>query len=393
MDKATIQTKSVSRRPRVGLNAHLLSLSASYRGAGVSHYIASLLSHLPAVERDLELVAFLDQAAVDSAALTQGWERHVSLWGTGRPTARILWEQFAQPISSRRARLDLLHAPVYVGPIAATCPLVVTLHDLAFFRYPELFRPPNRLYLQRMTSLSVRRAAHVIAVSESTRTDAQRLLGIPEERITVVPNGVDDDMRPIDDAQSLRALRQRYALPEQIILFVGTLEPRKNLPVLLEAYALLRARGLPHKLVIAGGKGWYYDTIDAGVRRLGLAQDVIFPGFVPQDELPLWYNAAELFVYPSLYEGFGLPPLEAMACGTPVVVSDVPALAEVVGEAGLRVAPDDVQGLSDAMYRVLNDPLYARHLREAGCQRAHAFSWSTTALRTAQVYHHVLGAT
>ncbi|MHB1295839.1 MAG: glycosyltransferase family 4 protein [Anaerolineae bacterium] len=389
MDKATILTKSVSRRPRVGLNAHLLSLSATYRGAGVSHYIASLLSHLPASDSGLAYVAFLGEEAACAAA--QGWEQHVSPWGTGRPAARILWEQLAQPFAARSARLDLLHVPVYVGPLVAPCPIVVTLHDLAFFRYPELFRPPNRLYLQRMTALTVRHAAHVIADSESTRVDAIRLLDISEERITVVPAGVDEVMRPMDDVAGVRALRARYGLPERIILFLGTLEPRKNLPVLLEAYALLRARGVPHKLVIAGGKGWYYDTIDAAVQRLRLEGDVIFPGFVPQEELPLWYNAAELFVYPSLYEGFGLPPLEAMACGTPVVVSDAPALAEVVGDAGLQVASQDAAGLAEAMARVLDDPACAANLAEAGRRRAQAYSWSVTALRTAQVYHRVLG--
>ena len=172
-------------------------------------------------------------------------------------------------------------------------------------------------------------------------------------------------MRPVVDAQALAALRQRYGLPERFVLFLGTLEPRKNLPLLLEAWAMLKGRGsLGHKLVIAGGKGWYFAQIDEAVARLGLEDDVILPGFVPQAELPLWYSAAEVFVYPSLYEGFGLPPLEAMACGAPVVVTNVSSLPEVVGQAGLLVSPDDPQALMEALAVLLED----ERRRDAGCR-------------------------
>lgn len=177
-----------------------------------------------------------------------------------------------------------------------------------------------------------------------------------------------------------------------MILFLGTLEPRKNIVTLLEAYALLRRRkGFAHRLVIAGGKGWYYKEIDAAVERLGLRGEVFFPGFVPQDELALWYAAADLFVYPALYEGFGLPPLEAMACGTPVVVSSASSLPEVVGDAGLLVDPHDPAALAQAMLAVLDDPARHQALRQAGLARASAFSWRAAAQGTAAVYHQILG--
>ena len=375
-------------KPRVGLNAHLLSLDANYRGAGVSHYIYNLLLHLPQAANDLSYLVF----SGDDRAHFTGWDARVSPWPTPRPPARILWEQVVQPWSAWREKLNLLHVPVYVGPWVAPCPLVVTIHDLSFYLCPELLRPANRHYLQRMTRHTVERAAGVIAVSASTRSDLARVLGLPPERVTVIPNGVGEEMRPVHDPAVLADWRGRRGLPERMILFLGTLEPRKNITTLLEAYALLRREAdFAHRLVIVGGKGWYYDRIYTVVERLGLREEVLFPGFVPQEELPLWYGAADLFVYPSLYEGFGLPPLEAMACGTPVVVADIPSLTEVVGDAALTVDPHDARALASAMSRVLGDPLLQRTLRERGLVRARRYSWRATALQTAALYHQLLG--
>jgi len=190
---------------------------------------------------------------------------------------------------------------------------------------------------------------------------------------------------------SPEALRRKRGLPQRMILFVGTLEPRKNAETLIRAYARLRrASAIPHRLVLAGGRGWRYEGLFALVEELGLQDDVLFPGFVPYDELPLWYNAADLFVFPSLYEGFGLPPLEAMACGVPVVVSSVSSLPEVVGDAGLLVDPLDVEGLAEAMARVLNDGALRAEMRGRGLARAERFSWLETARGTVRVYERVL---
>ena len=373
---------------RIGLNAHLLSFSQSYRRAGVSRYIQSLLTHLPQVDHDLDYVCFLG----DSRAHYPGWRERYSRWRTEAPPARILWEQLAQPWAARREKLDLLHVPAYVGPIQRSCPLVVTILDLSFYVYPELFRPFNRMYLQKLTRRTVERAQGIIAISKSTRDDLVRILGVPEERVTVVLNGVGQDMLPIESQEQLRDLRRRHGLPERMILFLGTLEPRKNISTLLEAYSLLRdRRAVPHHLVIAGGKGWYYEEIYATVERLGLQDKVIFPGYVPQSELALWYNVADLFVYPSLYEGFGFPPLEAMACGTPVVVSNTSSLPEVVGDAGLVVDPLDAHALATAISDLLNDPTRYRTFQKASLSRAKRFSWRTTAANTANLYHRILG--
>jgi glycosyltransferase involved in cell wall biosynthesis len=211
--------------------------------------------------------------------------------------------------------------------------------------------------------------------------------------VDVVYCGVDERFHPRDPAV-VAAFRREKHLPERFILFLGTLEPRKNVVSLLEAYARLVASdgGAWPVLVVAGAKGWFYKKIFATVERLNLADKVLFPGYVPEKEKPLWYNAAETFVYPSLFEGFGLPPLEAMACGTPVIVSDTSSLPEVVGEAGIRVPPDDVVALAEAMAATLDDSAARAEWRKRGLARAARFSWHKTAQQTVCVYERALNA-
>jgi glycosyltransferase involved in cell wall biosynthesis len=215
------------------------------------------------------------------------------------------------------------------------------------------------------------------------------LWGIPQARIHLAYPGVDAEFRPLS-ASDVEAFRAAKGLPSRYVLFVGTLEPRKNVTRLVEAFAVLKQQGLPHKLVLAGGKGWMYEPIFAAVENLGLQGDVIFPGFVSRQELPLWYNGAALFAYPSLYEGFGLGPLEAMACGTPVVVSNRASLPEVVGDAGIQVDAEDAAGLAEAMASVLTSPSRAAQMRERGMERAARFTWEQTARDTARTYEIVL---
>lgn len=381
--------RDVKSGQRVGLNAHLLSLTQTYRGAGINGYIYHLLRHLPEVgaSEGLTYTAFLFEPAFLPPA---GLQVHRSRWDTRSPWRRIVWEQTRL---ARLARgLDLLHGLAFAAPLLAPCPTVVTVHDLSFMRFPDAFRRANRVYLTLFTRLSTRRAARVIAVSESTRRDVIALCGVAPEKVVTVHNGVDEAFRPADPP-AVAAFRRAKGLPDRFILFLGTLEPRKNLGALLHAYAGLRARsreGAP-KLVIAGGKGWFYERVLAEVDVLGLADDVIFPGYVAADELPWWYRAAELFVYPSRFEGFGLPVLEAMACGTPVITTTSSSLPEVAGDAAILVDPDDVPALSDAMERVLADPGLQGALRAAGLQRAAGFSWQRTAAETARLYRDVLG--
>jgi glycosyltransferase involved in cell wall biosynthesis len=380
-------------RRRIGLNAHLLSLTETYRGAGINGYIYQLLRHLPAADARYQYAAYLYEPEFHVSADTPWLEVCRSGWDTRRPWRRILWEQ--SRLAAFTQGLDLLHGLAFAAPLAAACPTIVTVHDLSFLRFPAAFRPFNRWYLSWITRASTRRAARVIAVSESTRKDVIALCGIAPERVVTIPNGVTEDFSPASSLDSAAFRRQR-GLPGHYILFLGTLEPRKNLVRLIEAYALWRRRQVgtgvsPAKLVIAGGKGWFFERVFARASELGLVDEVLFPGYVPAQELPWWYRAADLFIYPSVFEGFGLPVLEAMACGTPTITSTAPALADVAGDAALLVDPADTEALAEAIGRVLGDPATAEALRLAGPCQAARFPWTRTAATTAGLYCSVLG--
>lgn len=371
-------------RPRVGLNAQLLSGQASYRSAGIHSYIAELLLGLGDIP-GWNYLAFVNR---DAQPLVSNMPAQAAGWPTQRPLGRILWEQSALPVIARRERLDLVHGLAFIAPLACSCPTVVTVHDLSFALFPEFFRGPNAAYLRLFTHLACRRAAAVIAVSENTRADVMRLYGVPGGRVTAIPHGVSPVFKPRSPEEIAR-FKQERGLPDHLILFLGTLEPRKNLVNLLEAFARL-SPPFPARLALAGGKGWYYEPILAAVERLGLKDQVIWPGYIPAGELPLWYNAADVFAFPSRYEGFGMPVLEAMACGTPVVTSTAACLPEVAGDAALAAAPDDVDGLSEALRRALTDSALRDDLRRKGLARAARFTWQDAAHRTADVYRQVL---
>jgi glycosyltransferase involved in cell wall biosynthesis len=374
------------RAIRIGVNAHLLSLALGYRSAGINWYIHNLLRRLPEADPELEYTVFVGERGYSAP---RSMRLQVSRLPTGRPPVRILWEQALQPWAVRRAQVDVLHGPAFVGPLTSACPCVITFHDLSFLFFPQGFRKLNRSYLRTFSRLSARRARRVIAVSESTKRDLVKWYGLPAAKIDVVYNGVDTSFQPVPTDQ-VNAFRSREGLPERFILFVGTLEPRKNVARLIEAYARL-PKGRP-PLVLVGSKGWLYDEIFARVEALSLQGDVRFAGYVPVEALPYWYNAAELFAYPSLYEGFGLPALEAMACGTPVVTSTASSLPEVVGDAARLVDPGDVDALASAMEQVLADRDLRAQMREAGLAQSRHFSWETAARRTVESYRRALAS-
>jgi glycosyltransferase involved in cell wall biosynthesis len=372
----------------IGLNAHLLSLSQSYRGAGISWYIFNLLKNLAQVSPDFCYSAFLGDRTFYEPSLAL----HLSRLPTRRPVVRVLWEQFIQPLALRQTGIDLLHALAFVAPLAAPCPFVVTVYDLSFLRYPESFRPFNRWYLKQFTSQSVQRARAVIAISESTRQDVINLLGAPPQRVHTIYCGADEQFRPLPTPE-IAAFKTAKGLPDTFVLFLGTLEPRKNIDGLIRAYAHWREREpKAPPLIIAGGKGWYYRHIFSLVESLNLTDYVRFADYVPQSELPLWYNAASLFVYPSHFEGFGLPVLEAMACGTPVITSKTSSLPEVGGRDGAArlVDPADTPALATAMSEVMAKADLRAAMSEQGVVRAAAFRWEKTAQETVEVYRQAI---
>ena len=369
----------------VGFNAHLLSFGASYRGAGISRYIRNLLPRLLEVSECRFTVYLGDRAFPPEFAPGERFRLRFSRLPTRRPAVRVIWEQVVAPLALATDGIDLLHSLGYVQPLLAGCRSVVTFHDLSYLLYPASFNAANRLYLRTFSRWSAARADRIVAVSEHTKRDLVRLLHVDEGKVDVVHHGIEDTFRPLG-REEVEAFRRRKGLPERFILFLGTIEPRKNLTTLLDAYALLRRDGLPHPLVIAGARGWQCEGVFGRREQLGLGDRVAFPGYVPYSEQPLWYNAASLFVYPSLYEGFGFPPLEAMACGIPVVASNTSALPEVVGEAGLLCDPRCAEELARAMRRVLLDQDLSRQLAKQGLERARHFSWQEAARRTAEVY-------
>ncbi len=373
-----------TRAIHVGVNAHLLSVAANYRSAGISWYIQNLIRHLPGADPGFRYTVFLGERGYGGTA---GLELAFSRLPTHRPAVRFVWEQAVQPWVVQQMGVDLLHSPALVGPMLGGRPFVVTVHDLSYRHYPEAFRAANRGYLTLFGQHSVRRARRVIAVSQSTKDDLVKHYGLPAAKVDVVYHGVDQAFRPLPPAD-VAAFRARQGLPQRFLLFVGTLEPRKNVVRLVEAYARLPQTSPP--LVLVGGKGWLYEEVFRLVNALGLASRVHFAGYVPAEDLPYWYNAAEVFVYPSLYEGFGLPPLEAMACGLPVISSTASSLPEVVGDAGLLVDPLDVDGLGAAIGRLLPDTELKERMRAAGLERVQRFTWEQTARQTVDCYRLAL---
>jgi glycosyltransferase involved in cell wall biosynthesis len=298
-------------------------------------------------------------------------------------------EQVLLPWEVNRLRVDVFHSPDFIPPLRAKGPFVITIHDLAFLIYPHfLTRESARYYGQ--IDRAVRRADRIIAVSQSTKNDLVRMLGTREEKVTVIYEAADPMFKPLDRTAALRHVQALFDLPDEFILFVSTIEPRKNVVGLLRAYHRLRnVYKLTPGLVLAGAPGWLYEEVHAEVERLRLQSHCFFLGRVSAHDLLQLYNAARCLVHPAFYEGFGLPPLEAMACGTPVIVSNVSSLPEVVGDAALLVNPQNDEEITVALWRLLSSPELWQELQAKGLRRAAAFSWRVAAEMTMEVYRQV----
>lgn len=372
----------------IAIDAQLLNTAHTYRGAGVSIYSQNLLHALGKQPNRHRFTVFLNDADV----AVPGMEMRRTRWPAHQPLARILWEQSALPLALIREDADLVHGLVNVLPLATTVPGVVTVHDLSFLRMPERFPLAKRIYLGQLCRWSVQRARRIIAVSRQTADDLIGFFGVSAGKIEVVYNGVADRFAPgVAPGPDFRA---ENGLPDRFLLYVGTLEPRKNLERLIEAFAQWRAaaplQDQDVALVLAGAQGWFYEQIFARVNALNLAPVVHFPGFVPADALPHWYRAALAFVYPSLFEGFGLPVLEAMACGAPVLCSRAPSLLEVAGDAALTFPAEETDALAAALTQIIGDASLRQDLGQRGLAQARRFSWDRCAAETLAVYEDVV---
>ncbi|HZR43605.1 MAG TPA: glycosyltransferase family 1 protein [Ktedonobacteraceae bacterium] len=374
----------------IGINAQLLSFGQNYRNGGVSRYIRYLLTELARQPGDHEYTVFVNGQDVIERLAQHPHITYVSApWPESRPATRVAWEQFTLPTLIKQKRIDVLHSPVNVLPewLPRSCATVVTLHDLAFLRFPNVLTRAKRIYHRTFTVRSMQRATMIITVSDSTQQDAHTLVGIPFEHMHTVYPCISERFSNVFEMGQVDAFRERQGLSEGFLLFLGTLEPRKNITALIDAYARLRQEhNVREKLVLAGGKGWLYDAIFQKVQQLGLESEVIFPGYVSDEEQVMWYQAASVFVYPSLYEGFGFPVAEALACGVPVVTSNVSSLPEAGAQIALCVNPHNVETLAEALYQALTDQTFREKCQTQAPAVAQRFSARAMAEQTIAVY-------
>jgi glycosyltransferase involved in cell wall biosynthesis len=374
------------------------SLIAAKTGIGV--YTDRLLRGL-AEKNGLSIKMYLPMPFLNPRKRTSAVERIAA----GHPGAKVrvhafpvpemqnwIWGRFDLPaIETYLGKIDLFHATSFVMPPLKRAKGVMTVYDLTFMLFPE-YHSRGTQTVTRDIQRYIDRSDCIIAISEHTKRDIVERLKVPEHRILVTLLAADERYRVINDRACVKTVMTRYGIDREYILYTGTLEPRKNIPALIRSFHVLKQEmKIPHLLVLAGRKGWLYESIFEEVGNLGMASEVVFTGYVPDDDLPFLYNGADLFVYPSLYEGFGLPPLEAMACGCPTVTSDSSSLPEVVGDAGLMVNPNSSADLVEAMARVLMEPGLAEALRNKGLARAARFSWDRCVQETLDIYSRVTG--
>ena len=304
---------------------------------------------------------------------------------------RFFWDQFTFPKKARQKKADLLHQPCFSAPLNFKKPIVVTIHDIISLLFPETIPFASRMFYSKWMPFSYRKAAQIITISESTKRDIVRVLGIPEEKITVIPLGFDKKMQTKVSRDEITKVKKKYSLPEKYLLHIGTLEPRKNLDFLIDVFSEVIANG-DNKLglVITGKKGWYYEGLFEKVKNLSLEDRVIFTGYIDEEDKAAIYQGARIFTFPSIYEGFGLPPLEAMAAGIPVISSDTSSMPEVIGDAGILISPYDREAWAKAILEVDSDENLRKKMISKNLLQVEKFSWDKTAQKTIEIYSKVL---
>ncbi|MBI5032963.1 MAG: glycosyltransferase family 4 protein [Chloroflexi bacterium] len=363
-----------------------------HRKAGLATYARNLTEHLLCLDQENSYRAFhYGQANEPLPASLASLPCVTVLWGARRWRLTVAAQYFFGGTLDRTlGTVDIFHATEHLLPSLRSAHTVFTFHDAIYALFPEYHLPLNKLFLGAMMPRFLRRADAIIAVSECSKRDAIRLYNVPAEKITVIPEGIHQTLQPVNDSNRLAEIRAHYSKHQPYILFVSTIEPRKNIAALVDAVKILRAQGFPHRLLIAGRKGWLYQSTFDHVKQAGMDSEIDFLDYVPDADLPALYSACDAFVFPSLYEGFGLPPLEAMACGAPVICSNTSSLPEVVGDAALQVNPRDVNEIAAAITRVLNDATLRDELCAKSLARAAQFSWERTARETLSIYQSLV---
>ena len=354
---------------------------------GVGYYTEHLLRHLAGALAPGDELTVLSNAPVET---TTPLPRHVRVMRDPRSLPRIVWMQTRVPGMLREIGADVAHYTNGMMPLRSTVPSVVTVHDMSLRLLPKL-HPARRVLLNRpLMDFAVRRADAIVTVSENAKREIVEMYRLDARRVHVIYEAAAPQFAPVTDPAEVDRIRRTYGLADRVILYVGTIEPRKNLPILIDAFARRRRAGaLDHQLVCVGPYGWLSRGVDDLIARSGAADAIAFTGYVPFKDLPALYNAAEIFVYPSMYEGFGLPVIEAMACGTPVVTGRAAAVAEVGAHAVEHVASIDTDTLGDALVRLAHQSERRAELAAAGLERARAFSWARAAAQSLDVYRAV----
>ncbi len=371
------------RPVRVGI----LAYGTDRPGSGIARYTTELITALRRRRSDIDVVVLVpghSLAGIGPSAKVVGLRRLPALMTVGPVAIAAV---------ARRHRLDVVHDPAGVSPFlvprrAAPFARVVTIHDMVPYVYPETHARLTNVLFHEYIPRSLWAVDRLVTVSEASRRDIARFWNVPPERLEVIPNGVGAHFAPRSAAQ-VRSVLERLGVSPPYVLAVGAIQPRKNLETLFDAFAQLRAGGLPHTLVVVGRQMWKSHGVFRRLEELGLADAVTLTGFVEDDDLPALYAGAACFVFPSLYEGFGLPPLEAMACGAPVVASDCSSMPEVLGDAGVLAPAHDSAAFASAIRRIIADPGWANELRRRGTERAAVFGWDRTAAAHAQLYREL----
>lgn len=367
---------------RIGIDARKL------HDFGIGTYIRNLLKQLARIDQATEYILLCrpgDMAVVN--------ELGMNFRAVPEPSGHYsLAEQVHIPIVLHRERVDLFHEPHYVLPPLTQCKAIVTIHDVIHLLFPEYLS--GRLahaYARTCLWAAAKRADRILTVSETSKHDILRRIKVPAEKITVIYNAIDERFSVEPSREQIQRVRERYQLDDQFVLYVGNIKPHKNLERLIHAFHLLRAGGFNHlRLLIIGDEISKYSALRRAVHVHKLHKEVRFLGFVPIETLAVLYRLADVFVFPSLYEGFGLPPLEAMASGAPVVTSNVSSLPEVVGDAALLVDPYDPESIADGMRQVLTNEELRETLRARGFEQAQRYSWQRSIEQVHQIYDEVL---
>lgn len=368
--------------------------TVSARRSGVGNYVLNLVRHLREADPGSEYYflgmeknfPLLGEALLGQKKLTT-WVSPES-----HPLSDI-WEHFVLPSRLAREEIEVFHGPASLIPFYKKgYGVCVTIHDLVAFLFPQTIPRRYGVYMRFLLRLAVKRADRIIAVSQHTRQDLIEILKVPENKISVIHEAPAAVFRPLDRSMVRQRLKEKYGLEGNYIYHIGNIEPRKNLIHLLEAFIIVcREVREPYRLVVSGQRGWLVGSLRRYFKTYPLRERVVFTGYVPEEDIPWFMNGADLFVFPSLYEGFGLPVLEAMSCGTPVITSNRSSLPEIVGKAAILADPDDVRDLAERIIEVLRRPEEKVRLSRAGREQAAKFTWAETARRTLEVYRAVAG--